>query len=79
MPLKTSLGGVTMHMLVINFNLKDISESDYCTMCEGAAPAFAALPGLLTKVWISDTASNTYGGIYTFKDRPAHEMGCRKV
>jgi Putative mono-oxygenase ydhR len=64
-------GGETMHMLVINFGLKDIDESQYCKMCESVAPAFAALPGLISKVWLADAATNTYGGIYTFKDRQA--------
>jgi hypothetical protein len=58
-----------MHMLVINFGLKGITEAQYCNNCEGVAPAFAALPGLLSKVWLADAATNTYGGIYTFKDK----------
>jgi hypothetical protein len=56
-------------MLVINFGLKDITEAQYCQSCEGVAPAFAALPGLLSKVWLADAVTNTYGGIYTFKDK----------
>ena len=58
-----------MHMLVINFGLKGITESQFSQNCEAAAPAFAVVPGLLTKVWLADAATNTYGGIYTFKDR----------
>jgi len=60
-----------MHMLVINFGLKGISEAEYCQSCERVAPAFAAFPGLLSKVWLANSATNTYGGIYTFRDRQA--------
>ena len=34
------------------------------------APHFAALPGLRSKVWLADAASGTYGGVYTWADRP---------
>jgi heme-degrading monooxygenase HmoA len=62
-----------MHIQIVSFNLKDMSESEYQQMCEGAAPAFASLPGLLSKVWISDQAANTYGGVYTWRDRQSME------
>jgi putative monooxygenase ydhR len=56
---------------VVNFNLNDISDADYRGLCDGFAPVVAQTPGLLSKVWLADEASNTYGGVYTWVDRQA--------
>ncbi len=60
-----------MHIQVINFQLRNLSDADYRSACDGWAPAFAAVPGLISKVWLADAATNTYGGIYTWADRDA--------
>ena len=41
------------------------------------APQFAALPGLISKVWLADPASNTFGGVYTWQDRAAYKAYTR--
>ena len=53
-----------MHIQIINFRLKDISEEDYRRHCEAIAPAFANLPGLVSKTWLASPETNTYGGVY---------------
>jgi hypothetical protein len=63
-----------MHVQVVTFRLRGMGEDDYRAFCEQVAPAVAALPGLLTKVWLADTATNTYGGIYLWRDRAALEQ-----
>jgi hypothetical protein len=60
-----------VHIQVVNFHLRDLSDADYRAACDGWAPAFAAVPGLISKVWLADEATNTYGGIYTWVDRAA--------
>src|SRR5690349_16105313 len=55
-----------MEILIINFNLKDLTQEEYEQLCEPLAPAFAEVPGLQSKVWLADPATNTYGGVYTF-------------
>lgn len=62
-----------MHIQIINFRLKGITRRDYDALCEQVAPAFAALPGLISKVWLADDQANTYGGVYTWRDRAAME------
>ncbi len=62
-----------MHILVINFNLKDITEEDYLGLVETIAPAFAGLPGLISKTWLANAETNTYGGVYLWSDRGAME------
>lgn len=66
-----------MHIQIVNFQLEDLSDGDYRSACDGWAPAFAAVPGLISKVWLADEATNTYGGIYTWTDRAAMEAFAR--
>lgn len=62
-----------MHIQIVNFRLKGITRRDYEALCEQVAPAFGALPGLISKVWLADEQANTYGGVYTWRDRAAME------
>ena len=66
-----------MIIQVVNFNLKDLSDADYRSACDGLAPELARVPGLLSKVWLADQASNTYGGVYTWVDRQAMDAFAR--
>ena len=58
-----------MHIQIINFQLDGIEEPQYRALCEEVAPAFAAVPGLISKVWLANAETNTYGGVYTWADR----------
>ena len=60
-----------MHIQIVNLKLRDLSDSDYRTACDGFAPVFADVPGLISKVWLADETTNTYGGVYTWTDRAA--------
>lgn len=63
-----------MHLLLVNFNLKNLSDTDYRQACDQTfAPAFRDVPGLLSKIWLADPATNTYGGVYLWHDRAALE------
>jgi heme-degrading monooxygenase HmoA len=62
-----------MHVLVVNFNLKGVSEQQYAKLCDDIAPAFAVVPGLLSKVWLKSSETGTYGGVYLFQDREAFD------
>jgi quinol monooxygenase YgiN len=62
-----------VHVQIVNFNLKDISEEDYRRHCEAIASAFANLPGLVSKIWLADPDTNTYGGVYVWQDLQAME------
>jgi hypothetical protein len=57
-----------MHAQIVNFHLADLSEDDYRALGAQLAPAYAELPGLLAKVWLADPATNTYGGVYLWRD-----------
>ena len=64
-----------MHIQVVTFNLRDMTEEEFRKACdEQFAPAFANFPpGMLSKVWLADPATNTYGGVYAWRDRQAME------
>lgn len=57
-----------MHMLIVTFGLEGLTNAEYYRGCDEEAPLFADVPGLISKVWLSDPASGTYGGIYAFRD-----------
>lgn len=62
-----------MHVQIVNFQLSGITEEQYRTICDELAPAFAATPGLISKVWLADADTNSYGGVYVWRDQAAME------
>jgi hypothetical protein len=66
-----------VHIQVVNFNLNGMTGAEYRNLCDGLAPVFAEMPGLISKVWLADEAANTYGGVYTWVDRAAMEAYLR--
>src|SRR4051812_17953619 len=62
---------VAMQILIVNFNLDGLSEEEFEISCDNLAPAFAAVPGLVSKVWLADRAEGIFGGVYTFESEQA--------
>lgn len=62
-----------MHAIVITFDLVDTTPQQYAQLSAELAPSFAALPGLLTKIWLTDTDRGRCGGLYLFDDDAAAE------
>lgn len=62
-----------MHIQIINFHLKGVSEAEFRALCDEVAPTFAEVPGLISKVWLANRTTNTYGGVYTWATREAME------
>ena len=60
-----------MEILVVNYSLDGVTESEYESLCDELAPAFAAVPGLVSKVWLADRDNGVYGGVYTFENGAA--------
>ena len=60
-----------MEILVVNYSLDGITESEYESLCDELAPVFAAVPGLVSKVWLADRDNGVYGGVYTFENGAA--------
>jgi quinol monooxygenase YgiN len=62
-----------MHAQVITYRLKDLSPEEFSKLCETLAPVVADQPGLIAKVWLANPETNTYGGMYTWRDRQSME------
>jgi len=63
-----------MHAQIITYQLNDIPQADYLKqMVEPDAPIIAGVKGLISKVWLSDVAKNSYGGFYLWEDKTAME------
>jgi hypothetical protein len=60
-----------VHTLVITFDLVDMTHERYTEVCAELAPAFAAVPDLLAKIWLTDPDGARYGGVYLFADAAA--------
>ena len=60
-----------MQIQVVNFNLRGMTDADFRSMANEVAPAFASVPGLLSKIWLADVGKNTYGGVYIWQDAAA--------
>jgi hypothetical protein len=60
-----------MEILVVTYSLDGMTESEYRSLCDDVAPAFAAVPGLVSKVWLADRTNGVYGGVYTFESHAA--------
>src|SRR5262249_16268965 len=62
---------VAVQILIVNFNLDGLSEEEFENSSDELAPAFAAIPGLVSKVWLADRAEGIFGGVYTFESEKA--------
>jgi len=65
--------GNIKYIQVINFNLEGITHDDFNGIANEVAPNFASLPGLISKVWLSDEENNTYGGVYSWESQETCE------
>ena len=62
-----------MHIQIINFNLDGIGRSEYDQVCDDLAQTFADVPGLISKHWLANDGTNTYGGVYVWESKDAYE------
>ena len=62
-----------MHIQIINFNLDGIGRSEYDQVCDGMAQTFVDVPGLISKHWLANDGTNTYGGVYAWESKDAYE------
>ena len=56
-----------MHIQIINFNLSGISRSEYEAAAAEAAQPISEMPGLISKRWLTNKETNTYGEVYIWE------------
>jgi heme-degrading monooxygenase HmoA len=66
-----------MHIQIITFRLRDMDEATYRQFADEVAPAYSEVAGLLSKVWLADSPTSTYGGVLFWQGRPAMERFAR--
>ena len=47
-----------MEIVIVNFSLNGITGDEYAQAAEQMSPAFAEVPGLMSKVWLADNKNN---------------------
>jgi len=61
-----------MHVQVVTYRMaEDVSDDEFIDANREFAEAMAAVPGLLSKVWLKGDEANAYGGLYLWEDRAA--------
>lgn len=60
-----------MHVMIVTFQLNDVSAETFETTYTDAAPVFAEMPGLIEKLWLKQPETNTFGGVYLWEDQAA--------
>jgi hypothetical protein len=64
-----------MNVLLVTFRLPGIDAAAYGRLADAAAAKIAAAPGLVSKSWLADQATDTYGGLVVFEG-PAAADSC---
>ena len=62
-----------MHIQIVTFQLSGDTDAEFRKRADDRAHAFAYIPGLVSKTWLANAATNTYGGVYLWHDRAAME------
>ncbi len=62
-----------MHALLTTYWLRGMTAEEYREIAERYAACFTEIPGLLSKLWLANDESGTYGGVYLFRDRESLE------
>lgn len=60
-----------MHISVTNYRIQGIDDVGWSQACDELAPAFAAVPGLVSKLWLHGEG-DTRGGVYLWEDKDAY-------
>jgi hypothetical protein len=62
-----------MHALIVTHRLRESSAAQHAELCRQLAPAFAAVPGLVSMTWLANCETCRYGGVVVLESRAAFE------
>jgi Putative mono-oxygenase ydhR len=60
-----------MHALVVTYGLRGVSAVEHAELGEQLAPAYLAVPGLLSRTGLENAATGRYGAVYLFESEAA--------
>jgi Putative mono-oxygenase ydhR len=61
-----------MHISVFDYRIRDIDDAGWSQHCDELAHVFAAVPGLVSKIWLHGEGA-ARGGVYLWEDKGAYE------
>jgi Putative mono-oxygenase ydhR len=62
-----------MQALFITYRVGQVTPAEHAELCAQLAPAFAAVPGLVSLTWLTDDTTRRRAGFYVFADRPSFD------
>ena len=63
-----------MHIQIVDLTVEGLSQDEFAKVAGELAPAYSNIPGLISKVWLTDPETNACcGGVYTWENRAAME------
>jgi hypothetical protein len=62
-----------MHALMLTYDVPRGRRVAHDELCDELAPAFASVPGLVSKTWLVNRASGRYGAFYLFESKTAFD------
>lgn len=62
-----------MHALIVTYGLNGTTSCEHAELCEALAPAFAAVPGLVSRTALENPAVGRYGAFYVFETKGAFD------
>jgi hypothetical protein len=62
-----------MHALLVTYGLNGRTACEHAELCEALAPAFAAVPGLVSRTPLENPAVGRYGAFYVFETKGAFD------
>lgn len=62
-----------MHALFVNYRLRHAAPAEHAELRLQLAPALAAVAGLVSKTWLENRSSGSYGGFYVFESKAAFD------
>jgi putative monooxygenase ydhR len=62
-----------MHALVVTYALNGTTPCEHAELREALAPAFAAVPGLVSRTPLENQTAGRYGAFYVFETKGAFD------
>jgi hypothetical protein len=62
-----------MHALIVTYGLNGTTPCEHAELCEALAPAFAGVPGLVSRTPLENQPAGRYGAFYVFEAKGAFD------
>jgi hypothetical protein len=70
---RAALASRRMHSLLVTYGLNGRTPCEHAELSEALAPAFAAVPGLISRTPLENPTAGRYGAFYVFETKGAFD------